>query len=376
MNNIENKIFNFSVFNEYIKEDFIVDIALYICKKYNYDNEKIETYHNYFDKIEHCEVTEVIKNKNAAWDTVITAAKEKHDIYAIATILFYRTYHYRILENNKFFIDNKELLLEMTNILEEVKEKDGFIYFLLARAYYNNRVKCNDNKYINYFHNASKLGIEIAKVYESYINLDYNELFTTCSKLIEKYPTNHVIKCFLGLCYFVGLGVEVNNEKAVEQFKHTEEAITYSYTTTPIDIYYLQTRYYLGLCYFHGYGVKADLNRALNLFKHSSVDYLEEAIYAQAITYLLLEKENADSVHVYKLLVEASINGSLPAIRKTMLCIKNNYGVIYDEEAYKSYENAFNNKKINNNIYSELKEEADKCPLIRKDGTIIIDDIN
>lgn len=369
---IIDKIKGFSINNEYTQEQLIVDIACSLCDEYGWNSNEVKYFHTYFDRIEFCEITKLEFNYNKAYTYILKAARKCHNVYAIATLLFYKTYK-NVIEETEYYVTNVSLLQEMVQILENIEEKDGFAHFILASAYFNGRgVDASIEKITKHFSIALKDGIEIAELYICQLNQDDKRMFECASNLILKYPRNHIVKFFLGYCYFYGIGTKENNKKAVECFKHTIKIK--SYNDDPVDIYFLRSRYYLGLCYFHGYGVNKNLDNAHTLFRFSVSEYVKESAYCQAITYLLTTKEKINTKYVFELLEKSAILKYLPAIRKLKLCYKVGYGTQIDNEKYQKYNEYYNEKNNGENCVSSLKKANDLCDLINYDGTTIKDD--
>ena len=349
-NEIENKIFNFVINNTYIEKDLIIDIGIYLCKKYEYESNNL-------------------KLESIAWDYTLKAATEHNDVYAIATLLFYKEYSESIFDT-KFYFNDDYTLRGLIEALEENIQKDAFIYFILGRANFVGRgAELDDEKAIDYFNKANLLGIDIAKLFVYELEEDYDNLFKASNILINKDPSNHIIKFYLGYCYYYGYGTDQNYKKVYELFKYTFDIED----NHPIDCYFLESRYILGLCYFHGYEVTKDLNIALKLFKHSALEYLPNAKYALAITALLLNMK-VNPQEIFEILKESALKGYLPAVRKVMLCLRVGYGTDINNDLYNQYKEYFDHYKESANIFSDLGKEADACPLFNIDDSLIIDE--
>lgn len=357
-NAIENKIFDFVVNNTYIEEKLIIDIGSYIYKKYGYDdNNKLASKAN--DP----------KLENISWNYVMTAAIEYNDVYSIATLLFYKKYNTSIFDT-KYYLNNDYILRELIEILEQFDEKDAFIYFLLGKANFTGRgAELDNEKAIKYFNKANALGIEIAKLFVCELEDDYENLFKTANILFNKDPDNHIIRFYLGYCYYYGYGTEQDYKMVYELFKFTFDINE----KNPIDYYFLESRYLLGLCYFHGYVVPKDLNIALNLFKYSALEYMPKSKYALAITTLLLNLES-NPKEIFELLEKSALKGYLPAVRKVMLCLRVGYGTDINNDLYNQYKEYFDYYKENVNIFSDLGKEADNISLFPIDDSIINDE--
>ena len=92
MEKIQSEIYDFSVNNKHTKSNLIIDIAVYLCDKYDYQAEKLKTYHSYYDRNEGCEVTDVRYDSSVAWEIILKASRTQKDVYALATVLFYRVF--------------------------------------------------------------------------------------------------------------------------------------------------------------------------------------------------------------------------------------------------------------------------------------------
>ena len=134
MEKIQTEICNFSVYNKHTKSNLIIDIAYYLCDKYNFSIDDLKTYHSYYDRMEEREVTDVRYDNSVAWERVLRAARRQKDVYALATLLFYRVFPIKASETD-FYVKNESILMEMVALLESIEPKDAFINFLLGRSY-------------------------------------------------------------------------------------------------------------------------------------------------------------------------------------------------------------------------------------------------
>ena len=366
---IENFVFHY----DYIPEDTIIWIGLELCKKYGWDTDQISRRQTRFDPVEHCEYDDVVHDYKKAWEFVLRAAREKRDLYALATLLFYRVYKVDV-EESGYYVTNESVLLEMIEILENLEDKTPFACFLLGRAYYNQRgmEDTNDDKMAYYFEKAAEGGYEIGKAYVYYVLEDYENLFSIASRLIVEFPQDHVLKFFLGYCYYYGFGTEKNYDKVIEFVGYTAK-INANRNSDPVDYYFLKSRYILGLCYFHGYGVEKDISTAYTLFRFASASYLPQSYYCQAIAYLLKD-EAKNPGYVWELIHDSAINYYAPALRKAMLCIRSGYGTERDQEQYMNYMELYEMCKEHHSEVSDLGYEADHCDLINHKNEIIVDD--
>ena len=353
---VKNTILGFSVYNQYTDDDTILGIASGLCKKYGWNNEDIK---------------KGSSGKKKAWEYTLKAATECKDIYAIATVLFLKEYSSEI-ENVGYCITNEALLIEMIEILESVEDKDELVCFLLGRANFSGRgAELDFEKVVFYFDQAAKGGIEIARLFSYEVKGEFDAIFNLAERLIEKYPSNHIIKFYLAHCYYHGYGTEKKYEKVVQLVGYTAE--TQTYNNDPIDYYFLASRYLLGLCYFHGYAVEKDLSKAMELFRLSGASYNPEAWYAEAITMLLSDADK-DPIYTWHLLEKSALRGCLPAARKVMLCLRVGYGVEPDKELYTQYADYYDHEKETGETVSDLGYEADHCDLIDRKNKVIKDD--
>ena len=375
MDKIQTEIYNFSVNNKHIKSNLIIDIAFYLCEKYNYSIENLRTYHPYYDKIEGCEVTNVIEDSSVAWDRVLKAAREQKDVYALATILFYRIFPINISETS-FYVKNESILLEMVEILESIENKDAFIYFLIGKSHLIGRgVEINIDTAILYFNKAYENGIKISKLIVYDLENNWDEKAKYSKELIKKYPDNHIVKYYYGLCHYAGCYIDDNSKidfKEVHKiYNHT---LDLNYHENPNDLYFFESRYIMGLCYFLGKGVEKNIKKAHDLFRYSSAKFMPHAKYAEAITHLLINENNSKANYVFNLLKESALAGYLPAVRKVMLCLRVGYGTEINNSLYEEYKEFYDYYKENGDIFSDLGQDADTCPLLNIDESIIIDE--
>ena len=353
---IKNKVLGFSVYNQYTVGDTILGIASSLCKKYGWNNEDIK---------------KGSSGTKKAWEYTIKAATECKDVYAIATVLFLKEYSSEI-ENVGYCITNETLLIEMIEILESIEDKDEFVCFLLGRANFSGRgAELDFEKVLYYFDLAAKGGIEIAKLFYHEVKCEFDAIFKLAERLIEKYPSSHIIRFYLAHCYYHGYGTEKNYEKVVELVGYTAETETYN--NDPVDYYFLASRYLLGLCYFHGYAVEKDLRKAGELFRLSGASYNPEAWYAEAITMLLSDADK-NPTYIWYLLEKSALRGCLPAARKVMLCLRVGYGVEPDKKLYTQYADYYDHEKETVETISDLGYEADHCDLIDRKKKVIKDD--
>ena len=352
---VKNAILGFSVYNQYTDDDTIIRIALDLCKKYGWSAE---------------DITNDSSGKRKAWEYTIKAAKERKDVYAIATVLFLKEYSTKI-ENVGYCITNEALLIEMIEMLERVEDKNEFVCFLLGKANFSGRgAELDYEKVVFYFDQAAKGRIEIARLFYYEVKGEFDAIFNLAEKLIKKYPDSHIIKFYLANCYYHGYGTEKSYEKVVELVGYT--SATEIYNNEPIDYYFLASRYLLGLCYFHGYAVEKDLRKAGELFSCSGASYNPEAWYAEAITMLLSDAEK-NPIYIWYLLEKSALRGCLPAARKVMLCLRVGYGVEPDKELYTQYADYYDHEKENVSAVSDLGYEADHCDLIDRKNRVIKD---
>lgn len=375
MEKIQTEIYNFSVNNKSTKSNLIFDIALYLCDKYDYQTENLKTYYSYYDRNEGCEITDVRYDSSVAWDIILKSCRQPKDIYAIATVLFYRVFPNNALETD-FYVKNESILLEMVELLKSIKDKDGFIYFLIGRSYMVGRgVEIDLENAIKYLNLAYENGIDIAKLFVCDLENDWDEKAKYSKDLIEKYPNNHIVKYYYGLCHYAGCYVD---EKSKIDYSVVHKVFNYTmgwnYSEFANDLYFFQSRYILGLCYFFGKGTEKNIQRAYNLFKSSKAKYMPDVKYAEAITHLLINKNKSSSKYVFNLLKSSALDGYLPAVRKVMLCLRVGYGTDINNELYEEYKEFFDHYKDSVDIFSELGEEADTCPLFSADDSIIIDE--
>lgn len=353
---IKNKVLGFSVYNQYTVGDTILGIASSLCKKYGWNNEDIK---------------KGSSGTKKAWEYTIKAATECKDVYAIATVLFLKEYSSEI-ENVGYCITNETLLIEMIEILESIEDKDEFVCFLLGRANFSGRgAELDFEKVLYYFDLAAKGGIEIAKLFYHEVKCEFDAIFKLAERLIEKYPSSHIIRFYLAHCYYHGYGTEKNYEKVAELVGYTAETETYN--NDPVDYYFLASRYLLGLCYFHGYAVEKDLRKAGELFRLSGASYNPEAWYAEAITMLLSDADK-NPTYIWYLLEKSALRGCLPAARKVMLCLRVGYGVEPDKKLYTQYADYYDHEKETVETISDLGYEADHCDLIDRKKKVIKDD--
>ena len=110
-------IYNFSINNQYIDENLIIFISTGFCKDYGWNEKEVCYYTTYFDRIEFCERTEINYNYTKAWQYTYKALYEHQDIYACATILFYRKYYNAIDKTTflLFLLSEISLLIEVDN---------------------------------------------------------------------------------------------------------------------------------------------------------------------------------------------------------------------------------------------------------------------
>lgn len=362
MTETENRIIDFSVYNRYTPDDEIVGIGLALCEKYGWDTDEITRQKSIFN---------VSRNKHKAWEYTIKAAREHKDVWAIATVLFLKE-HSPVIEENVYAITSEHLLVEMIELLAEIEDKDAFTHFLVGRACFNGRgAELDLELAAESFKLAAEGGFEIAELFALEIEGELEQIFSVSSKLMEKLPDSHVVRYYLGLCYYHGYGTEVDHKKVIELLGYTAD--TESYNNDPIDYYFLCSRYLVGLCYFHGYGVKKDLRRAQELFRLSAAKYNPEAWYAEAITMLISDKEK-NPIYIWYLLEKSALRGYLPAARKVMLCLRCGYGVDRDEKLYSQYVEYYEHEKVGGKTVSDLGYEADHCDLVKRDGGAIKDD--
>lgn len=355
---IKNKIFGFSVYNQYIRRDLIEQIARGLCETYGWSAEEIAL----------TEGEDITKCK--AWEYTVRAAIKKHDIYAIATLLFYK-YYSPVIEETEYHTNNESLLCDLVEILEGAAEKDAFTYFLIGRANFAGRgAELDYEKAYDCFCKAADGGIEIARLFALEISESYDAVFPVAKALIKKYPDSHIVRYYLGYCYFRGYGTAVDHAKVTELFGYegAEE-----YGEAPIDYYFLASRYLLGVCYFRGEGVEKDLRKAEKLFRASGAEYNPEAWYAEAITLLLSDKSK-DPEYIWSLLKNSALRGCLPAARKVMLCLRTGYGTEPDKELYTAYADYYDYEKENGKTVSDLGYEADHCDLTDENNKVIKDD--
>lgn len=375
MEKIQSEIYDFSVNNKHTKSNLIIDIAEYLCDKYDYQAEKLKTYHSYYDRNEGCEVTDVRYDSSVAWDIILKASRTQKDVYALATVLFYRVFPINASETD-FYVKNESILLEMVELLNSIKDKDGFVYFLIGRSYMVGRgVEIDLENAIQYLNLAYENGIDIAKLFVCDLENDWDKKAKYSKDLIEKYPNNHIVKYYYGLCHYAGCYVDekskIDYSKVFEVFNYTMD---WNYSEFANDLYFFQSRYILGLCYFFGKGVEKNIQMSYNLFKNAKAKYMPDAKYAEAITHLLINKNNAKADYVFNLLKESALAGYLPAVRKIMLCLRIGFGTDINNELYEEYKEFFDHYKDSVDIFSDLGEDADKCPLFSADDSIIIDE--
>ena len=367
---IKNQILGLSVYNARTEKEDIVWIANELCKKYGWSTDDMIYTRTGFDPVEHRPYSEVVRDERKAWNYTVDAALEEKDVYAIATLLFFK--EYGTIDQTAFHVTKESLLRDIVEILESIEEKDAFVYFLIGRANFTARgVEYDFDKARECFHLAAEGGIEIAKLFALEIEDNFEEIFKEASKLIEKYPDSHIIKFYLAFCYYYGYGTEKNYERVVELVKYT--GTIENYNDDPIDYYFLSSRYLLGLCYFHGYVVEKNLGRAELLFRYSASAGTPEAYYCQAITELLSD-DSKHTGYIYDLLKKSAYGYYLPAIRKFMLCLRKGYGTTPDKEQYVAFSDYYDHYKETQKTTSDLGVEADHCNLIDHKNNIIEDD--
>lgn len=364
-------IIGFSVYNQYVSKNEIIWIALELCKKYGWSTEEIASSRRRFDPIEHCEYEYVEHNEKNAWKYTVKAAYEEHDVYAIATLMFFKD-HSPVIEETEFHTNNESVLIELVEILEKLEDKDAFVYFLIGRANFCGRgAELNHDRARECFILAADGGFEIARLFAYEIDSDFDSIFVHAKRLIEELPDSHIVRFYLGLCYYYGVGTETNYERVTELFGYTRKITTYN--QDPVDYYFLTSRYLLGACYFHGYAVERDLGVAEDLFRFSSAEFNLEAKYAQAIS-ALLSGRNVRSGYIFSLLEASALKGYLPAVRKVMLCLRTGYGTERDKERYIQYSDYYDHEKGDKTPVSDLGYEADHCDLVDHEGNMIKDD--
>ena len=81
----------------------------------------------------------------------------------------------------------------------------------------------------------------------------------------------------------------------------------WNYSEFANDLYFFQSRYILGLCYFFGKGVEKNIQMSYNLFKNAKAKFMPDAKYAEAITHLLINKNNVKADYVFNLLKESDL---------------------------------------------------------------------
>lgn len=349
-------IFGFSVWNEYIPIGRSRDIGRFFSEKYRWRSKDVAPFECGAD------------GSAQSWGYILKAATEEKDVYAIATILFYKIYDSEHIKSH-FAIEDEHLLAELVSVLENREEQDAFTSFLLGRAYFCLRgtALCYEQAQA-YFRAAHDKGLVLAKLFELEIAEDYDGIFPVANRLIKEFPDSHIVKFYLGYCYYYGAGTKKDRAKAASIFRYTKDLRA----NDPIDYYFLTGRYILGLCYFHGCGVEKNTQTAAELFRLSSGGYNPEATYAMAITELLSDGEK-DPVYIFNLLRESALKGYLPAVRKVMLCLRAGYGTEADKALYIEYMEFYDYYRGDREAFSDLGKEADTCDLIDCDGNHIKD---
>ena len=262
-------IYNFSINNQYIDENLIIFISTELCKDYGWNEKEVCYYTTYFDRIEFCERTEINYNYTKAWQYTYKALYEHQDIYACATILFYKKY-YNAIDKTCYAVNDQDILKEAINTLLSINKKSAFINFLIGKAYLLGRgVDIDYETSKVYFNKAYSEGIKISKLFICDIDKSYDELFNLACKLILNFPNNHIIKYYLCYCYFNGLGTNINYGKVIEYSTHTNECLASN--NDPIDYYFLNTRLMLGKCYLYGYGVEKNESHANDLIRFAKI---------------------------------------------------------------------------------------------------------
>ncbi len=371
---IESQIFDLTVFRNYTKSNFVIFAGVHFAEKHGLDGDKIIYTKTRFDRVEMCSIDEVVHDKKAALEAIVTSAKEG-DVYASAALLFLRDYHPYGAEIGYVF-DELETLCRL--VFDLINRDDGgesdceraFASFIIGRAFSESRGVVNDSsRAAEYYKKAISLGNPMAELFYYEALGDITSACRVAGKLIGTYPESHILKYYVAYDLYFGINGERDFEGAVSHLYHT--ARVERGLDNPEDYYFMSARYLLGLCYFHGHGVTADKKTAETLFRFGFISKTAMCGYAEAMTKLQVDEiNNVTRRAVFELLRKSADYGYVPAVWKTAVCFYYGYGTEKDETLAKRYLSIYRRKTENGaETVSDLGESVDKIILTLPDGT-------
>ena len=124
----------------------------------------------------------------------------------------------------------------------------------------------------------------------------------------------------LGDCYYQGLGVETNYDKAFEYYHKAS-----SFDETPSSAYAT-----LGILYYNGYGVNKDYKKAVEWFTKAAEQGNAYAQCYLGYCYVMGHGVNKDQKKAVEWYTKAANQGDKDAMKNLSICYRNGWGVKKD----------------------------------------------
>lgn len=216
--------------------------------------------------------------------------------------------------------DNDEALKWFLKSAEQDDDGANAIY-MVGKCYLNSGIEEDENKAFKYFLKAAEQDnidalCSIGLCYERGIGVeqDYDEAFEWYMKAAEK--GNAIAQTDVGRFYYNGLAPDVDYDEAFRYFMMASEESE-------------EAQFYLGECYYVGFGVEADDEEAEMWYQRSADDGFAPALYHVA-------ENNEDEFEAFEQYMKAAEQGYSLSILAVADCYYTGKGV--DEDIYEAVE--------------------------------------
>ena len=352
-----------------------ISVAMMLAEEHGYAMDALSEAVSRTDHDDHSTYTDYEYSFRTAWRYIYDAA-DAGDVYAMLFILFYSSVGRRNTEGlglglfspfeRKYYEDDADTLFSYLSALENYEGDESFVYFGAARA--NEEGRGYDAPDIgtatDLYFRASELGERMADVHLACLTIDGEcdemelaRAIDILEELKDEYPEDRFINYYLGLCYYHGIGREIDRAQAYRHFRDTNDGTT---DKDIEDIVYRKKRYMKGVCHFRGEGTEQSYDLAYREFVAAFGEGDNgDAWYAMAIGRFLSGRRYTPEC-IYLMLVRAAKFGSLPAVRKLIGLTNCGLFPFVDKATFESFVRvAEEMEQAGYDPVSDLGEEAD-----------------